>query len=106
MGELATELALRQPTVSHHLKALGDEGLVIRTPDSRLAWFSMLPDQVDRVTEVLDGASTTMMADGMLERTDRPLRSVRWSLRARNRRAIRARKLRALGRLRGSQAVM
>ena len=68
VGDLAAELALRQPTVSHHLKALVDEGLLARSPEGRLAWYSMRPDQVDRVTEVLHGSRGTVMADGVLER--------------------------------------
>lgn len=68
VGELAAELELRQPTVSHHLKALSDAGLVIRTPDGRVAWYSMQPDLVDRVSEVLDGSSATVVAEGVLER--------------------------------------
>lgn len=68
VGELAAELELRQPTVSHHLKALSDAGLVMRTPDGRVAWYSMQPGQVDRVSEVLDGSSATVVVEGVLER--------------------------------------
>ncbi|MHC5794848.1 metalloregulator ArsR/SmtB family transcription factor [Lacisediminihabitans sp. FW035] len=68
VGELAAELKLRQPTVSHHLKALVDEGVLTRTPDGRIAWYSMHPEQVDRVVEVLNGTRATVMADGVLER--------------------------------------
>ena len=68
VGELAAELELRQPTVSHHLKALSDAGFVKRTRDGRVAWYSMQQDQVDRVSEVLDGSSATVMAEGVLER--------------------------------------
>ncbi|HEY8912196.1 metalloregulator ArsR/SmtB family transcription factor [Lacisediminihabitans sp.] len=68
VGELAAELQLRQPTVSHHLKALVDEGLLERTPEGRLAWYSMQPEQADRVAEVLTGSRATVMADGVLER--------------------------------------
>jgi arsenate reductase len=59
VGQLAVELDLRQPTVSHHLKALVDESIVIRTPEGRLAWYSMQLEHVDRAT---------VMADGVLER--------------------------------------
>jgi len=68
VGQLAVELDLRQPTVSHHLKALVDEGIVIRTPEGRLAWYSMQLEHVDRVAEVLNGSRATVMADGVLER--------------------------------------
>ena len=68
VGQLAAELALRQPTVSHHLKALVDEGILIRIPEGRLAWYSMHPEHVDRVAAVLNGSRATVMADGVLER--------------------------------------
>lgn len=55
--ELAGELGLRQPTVSHHAKALHDEGVLVRTPEGRRAWYSVAPDQVDRVADLL-GAPT------------------------------------------------
>jgi arsenate reductase len=51
--ELAGELGLRQPTVSHHAKALHDEGVLVRTPEGRRAWYSVAPDQVDRVVDLL-----------------------------------------------------
>jgi arsenate reductase len=51
--ELAGELGLRQPTVSHHAKALHDEGVLVRTPEGRRAWYSVAPDQVDRVADLL-----------------------------------------------------
>jgi arsenate reductase len=73
VGELAAELELRQPTVSHHLKALSDAGFVKRTPDGRVAWYSMQHDQVDRVSEVLDGSSATVMVEGVLERISNDL---------------------------------
>ncbi|RXZ41165.1 metalloregulator ArsR/SmtB family transcription factor, partial [Agromyces binzhouensis] len=52
--ELADELGLRQPTVSHHAKALLDDGVLVRRPDGRRAWYSVAPDHLDRVTELLD----------------------------------------------------
>ncbi|MBG6056061.1 ArsR family transcriptional regulator [Salinibacterium sp. CAN_S4] len=68
VGELATEIELRQPTVSHHLRLLSEEGLVTRTPDGRRAWYSIASDQADRISEVLGEASATTVPDGVLER--------------------------------------
>lgn len=68
VGELVVELGLRQPTVSHHLKVLLDQGVVTRRPDGRLAWYSMHPDHVDRVADVLAEPRSTELADGVLER--------------------------------------
>jgi ArsR family transcriptional regulator len=68
VGQLAAELRLRQPTVSHHLKALLDARLLERAPEGRLAWYSIDPEQADRVAELLNGSGATEMADGVLER--------------------------------------
>jgi len=68
VGELTAVLNLRQPTVSHHLKAMVEEGLLVRTPEGRHAWYSMHPDHTDRVAEVLNGARATAIVDGVLER--------------------------------------
>ena len=67
VGRLAAELGLRQPTVSHHVKALLDDGVLERVPDGRLVWYSIAVDQVDRVADLLQSAEPTM-ADGVLER--------------------------------------
>jgi len=49
VGRLAEELGLRQPTVSHHMSVLHAAGLVIREPDGRRAWYSIAPDEADRI---------------------------------------------------------
>lgn len=49
VGELAETLGLRQPTVSHHMKALLADGLVTREQDGRRAWFSIPQDRADSV---------------------------------------------------------
>jgi arsenate reductase len=51
--ELAGELGLRQPTVSHHAKALHDEGVLVRTPEGRRAWYSVAPDHAERLADLL-----------------------------------------------------
>ncbi len=68
VSDLAGELQLRQPTVSHHLKALVDVGLLERHPDGRLVWYSIQAEQVDRVAEVLNGSHATALAEGVLGR--------------------------------------
>ena len=65
---LAGELRLRQPTVSHHLKALVDVGLLQRHPDGRLVWYALRPERADRVAEVLNGSHGKALAEGVLER--------------------------------------
>lgn len=68
MGELADELGLRQPTVSYHMRTLRDEGVVERHPDGRRAWYSLAPDQVDRVATLLAVPPAAPDRDPDLER--------------------------------------
>ena len=67
VGRLADALGLRQPTVSHHMKALADEGIVIRQPEGRRVWYSLDPRQADRVDALL-GDDTTPDAEPDLAR--------------------------------------
>lgn len=67
VGRLAEQLGLRQPTVSHHMAALRAEGLVIREPDGRRAWYSVNPDEARRVTALL-GASRVDIEEADWER--------------------------------------
>lgn len=53
VGDLANELALRQPTVSHHMKALREDGVVVREPDGRRVWYSIADDHAERVDALL-----------------------------------------------------
>jgi ArsR family transcriptional regulator len=55
VGRLAEALELRQPTVSHHMKALRDEGIVVREPDGRRVWYSIAPDHLERIDALLGG---------------------------------------------------
>jgi ArsR family transcriptional regulator len=68
VGTLATALGLRQPTVSHHVRALFDEGLLQRHPEGRSAWYSIAPAQVDRVSEILRGSPATAVTEVLLGR--------------------------------------
>ena len=56
VGRLAEALDLRQPTVSHHMKALHDDGVVVREPEGRRVWYSIAPAYADRVDALLGGA--------------------------------------------------
>ena len=75
VGHLATELELRQPTVSHHVKALFDEGLLEREPEGRKVWYSISRERIDRVTDVLQANQQTTSTDGVLERISLDLAS-------------------------------
>ena len=68
VGALAVQLGLRQPTVSHHVKALLDAGLLDRDPQGRTVWYSIAPDQADRVAELLPLPSEISMSRVLLDR--------------------------------------
>jgi ArsR family transcriptional regulator len=68
VGRLATELGLRQPTVSHHVKALLEQGVLQRQPEGRQVWYSISPSEADRVADLLQGSSAPAMAEGVLDR--------------------------------------
>lgn len=69
---LADALGLRQPTVSHHVKVLHDDGLVRREPEGRQVWYSIEPDQIDRVSELVGEPAPVGTAD-VLDRISRDL---------------------------------
>lgn len=54
VGQLAEVLELRQPTVSHHMKALLDDGIVTREPEGRRVWYSIAPGASARVAALLE----------------------------------------------------
>jgi arsenate reductase (thioredoxin) len=49
--ELAAALGLSQPTVSHHLRVMTEEGLLHRVQEGRQAWYSVMPSRVNDVFE-------------------------------------------------------
>lgn len=68
VGAMAVDLELRQPTVSHHVKALLDEGLLERAPEGRNVWYSIPGEHADRIADVLQSEQPAGMADGVLDR--------------------------------------
>ena len=67
VSRLAEALELRQPTISHHMKSLHDEGIVVREPDGRRVWYSIAPDFAGRVDALL-GEGARPAPDPDLER--------------------------------------
>jgi len=51
--DLIEPIGKSQPTVSHHLKVLGDAGLVTNERRGRWAWYRAVPEQLDRLRAVL-----------------------------------------------------
>jgi ArsR family transcriptional regulator len=73
VGRLADELGLRQPTVSHHMKALFDEGLITREPDGRRTWYALAPEHRDRIAEMLGSTEVLVPVEPILDRVTRDL---------------------------------
>lgn len=57
--ELADELGLTQPTVSHHLRIMTEEGLLERVQQGRTVWYSVVPS---RVNDVFDSVRSDPVA--------------------------------------------
>jgi ArsR family transcriptional regulator len=51
--ELVEPLERSQPTVSHHLKVLGDAGLVTGEKRGRWVWYRPVPERLAQLREVL-----------------------------------------------------
>ncbi|MBN9176383.1 MAG: metalloregulator ArsR/SmtB family transcription factor [Microbacterium sp.] len=68
VGETSRILGLRQPTVSHHMRRLMDEGIVTRQPEGRRTWYAIAPPHRDRVTALLSLADQRPSAPPDLDR--------------------------------------
>jgi arsenate reductase len=68
VGRLATELGLRQPTVSHHVKTLLDAGVLERSPEGRQVWYSIATDAAERVDELLQADAPGHASEEVLAR--------------------------------------
>lgn len=53
VGELAGHLGLRQPTISHHLRMMFDDGLLVREQRGRHVWYAIAPDRRDDIADLL-----------------------------------------------------
>ncbi len=51
--ELVEPLERSQPTVSHHLRILGDAGLVVGEKRGRWVWYRPVPERLARLRNVL-----------------------------------------------------
>lgn len=65
---LAEALGVTQPTASHHLKVLLGDRLVRREQVGRTAWYSVEPDQVDRVSELVSEPDAGLADEAVLDR--------------------------------------
>jgi len=53
VGRLAESLGLTQPTVSHHVRALVEHGILVGEPEGRRTWYSVSPDLLDAVIDAV-----------------------------------------------------
>jgi ArsR family transcriptional regulator, arsenate/arsenite/antimonite-responsive transcriptional repressor len=52
--EFEPALGLSQPTVSHHLKKLTEAGLLEREQRGKWAYFSLVPEALDRLASLVE----------------------------------------------------
>ena len=65
-----------RPTVSHHMRIMADEGLLVREQAGRAVWYWVVPDRLADVTDALrsDQDPVTAIVDpGLLDRIARDL---------------------------------
>jgi ArsR family transcriptional regulator len=53
VGELTRHLGLRQPTISHHLRLMYEDGLLDREQRGRNVWYSIAKDRRDAIADLL-----------------------------------------------------
>lgn len=53
VGELAGRLGLSQPTVSHHLRIMTDDGLLDREQRGRSVWYSITPERQAAISDLM-----------------------------------------------------
>lgn len=51
--DLTHSLALRQPTVSHHVKVMNEVGILSRDPVGREVWYAIVPDRLSAIADLL-----------------------------------------------------
>ena len=68
---LAARLGLTQPTVSHHLRVLAEEGLLERTQDGREVWHAIAPARAADVAQSVRTRSRRRRRRGSRARADR-----------------------------------
>lgn len=53
VGQLADVLGLRQPTVTHHVRILLDDGFLTRQQDGKQGWLSVIPTRRSAIEDFL-----------------------------------------------------
>jgi ArsR family transcriptional regulator len=53
VGDLALALGFSQPTVTHHLRILVDDGILVREQRGKYVWHTIAPDRRDSILDLL-----------------------------------------------------
>jgi arsenate reductase len=79
VSQLAQRLGFAQPTITHHLRKLTDEGILERNFVGRQAWYSVVPNRLAEVVEVLGAevfeleTEAVVASDAVLARISRDM---------------------------------
>ncbi len=65
---LVADTDAKQPTVSHHLRALREAGLVVAEPHGRFTYYRLLPDALDATATALADLATRARASAKVRR--------------------------------------
>lgn len=66
--DLAGDLGLRQPTVSHHMAVLRDADLVVGTAEGRRTWYAVPAERCAQLAELLNVRVTARLGDDLRRR--------------------------------------
>ncbi len=53
VGDLASALGFSQPTVTHHLRILVDDGVLVREQRGKFVWHAIAPDRKSAILDLL-----------------------------------------------------
>lgn len=53
LGDLAAALGFTQPTVTHHLRILVDDGVLVREQRGKYVWHAIAPDRKAAIVDLL-----------------------------------------------------
>lgn len=53
IGQLSEALGLTQPTVTHHVRILVDDGVLVREPEGKFVWLSVADDRAASIDDLL-----------------------------------------------------
>ena len=53
IGQLADTLGLTQPTVTHHVRILVDDGVLVRHPEGKFVWLAVSESRRGSIEDLL-----------------------------------------------------